>query len=230
MKTIRVYKIINNINSEVYIGSCLSPLKCRWSKHKLESNTCCSKEFIEKYGVVNCHIILIKEYKGVDCIIETRKIARAYEQLWMNKYSKDIVNERLAFDIFCKKCHHGIFRSKCKECGGGSICEHDRERSKCKDCGGSQICEHNKQRSQCKECGGSHICEHNRIRSRCKECGGSQICEHNRIRSQCKECGGGTICEHNKRRSSCKECNNFYCKICSKKYSTKQILKNHKCI
>jgi hypothetical protein len=25
-------------------------------------------------------------------------------------------------------------RSRCKDCGGGSICEHDRRRSACKDC------------------------------------------------------------------------------------------------
>jgi len=25
-------------------------------------------------------------------------------------------------------------RSKCKECGGGSICEHGRVRSACKEC------------------------------------------------------------------------------------------------
>ena len=53
------------------------------------------------------------------------------------------------------QCEHGRQRSKCKECGGGSICEHGRLRSKCKDCGGGSICEHGRRRSECKECGGS---------------------------------------------------------------------------
>ena len=90
----------------------------------------------------------------------------------------------------CSACPHGRQRSRCKECGGGSICEHGRIRSKCKECGGASICEHGRQRSRCKECGGVGICEHGRRRSQCKECGGSQICEHDRQRHQCKECRG----------------------------------------
>ena len=43
-------------------------------------------------------------------------------------------------------------RSKCKECGGASICEHGRVRSYCKECGGASICEHGRQRYRCKEC------------------------------------------------------------------------------
>ena len=67
-------------------------------------------------------------------------------------------------------------------------CEHQKRRSRCKECGGGSICEHQKRRSNCKACGGGEICEHQRIRSVCKECGGSQICQHKRIRSSCKIC------------------------------------------
>ena len=87
-----------------------------------------------------------------------------------------------------RKCPHGKRRTRCKECGGGSICEHDRIRSDCKECGGSQICEHDRIRSTCKECGGSQVCEHDRQHQYCKECGGSQICEHDRRRSECPIC------------------------------------------
>jgi hypothetical protein len=104
------------------------------------------------------------------------------------------------------KCTHNRQKSKCKQCGGGSICEHHHQRSKRKQCGGSSICEHNRRRSRCKECGGSSICEHNRRRIECKECGGSSICEHNRQRHGCKQCGGSSICEHNRQRSKCKPC------------------------
>ena len=104
------------------------------------------------------------------------------------------------------KCPHGKRRSRCKECGGGSICVHGRVRYLCKECGGSEICEHGRHRYSCKECGGSNICEHGRQRSQCKECGGGSICEHGRRRSRCKECGGGSICVHDRERSICKEC------------------------
>ena len=114
-----------------------------------------------------------------------------------------------------KKCEHNRERSKCKDCGGGSICEHNRLRSTCKDCGGSQICEHNRLRSTCKDCGGGSICEHNRRRSTCKDCGGSSICEHNRLRSTCKDCGGSSICEHGKNKNGCVECSIYKCEKCS---------------
>ena len=47
-------------------------------------------------------------------------------------------------------CEHGVKpRSKCKVC---SACPHGRERSKCKECGGGSICVHGRRRSRCKEC------------------------------------------------------------------------------
>ena len=68
------------------------------------------------------------------------------------------------------KCGHSLQKTRCKECGGGSICEHGRRKSRCKDCGGSEICKHIRRKSRCIECGGSQICEHNRQKSQCKDC------------------------------------------------------------
>ena len=83
-------------------------------------------------------------------------------------------------------CEHGVKpRSKCKVC---CACPHSRVRSKCKECGGGSVCVHGRQRSICKECGGSQICVHGRRRTRCKECGGGSLCVHGRQRSRCKEC------------------------------------------
>ena len=50
------------------------------------------------------------------------------------------------------KCDHNRIRSRCKECGGGSICQHARRRSECKECGGGGICQHARRRSRCKTC------------------------------------------------------------------------------
>ena len=47
----------------------------------------------------------------------------------------------------CIKCRDRQKRSRDK-----NKCEHKRQKSKCKDCGGGSICEHKRQRSQCKEC------------------------------------------------------------------------------
>ena len=90
-------------------------------------------------------------------------------------------------------CEHGVkYRSKCKVC---SACPHGKQRSRCKECGGGSICEHGRQ-----ACGG-------RSRARCKRSAvGAQsastvvsalsarsavginlrICVHGRQRSVCK--------------------------------------------
>ena len=93
-----------------------------------------------------------------------------------------------------RHCEHGRQKTKCKECGGGSICEHNHIKSICKECGGASICEHKRIKRCCKECGGSAICEHNRIKSRCKECCGSAICEHNIIKYNCVICRPDLAC------------------------------------
>ncbi len=140
-------------------------------------------------------------------------------------------NKRRKLCITCvdkinsRKCHHNRQKSKCKECGGGSICEHQRNKTKWKECERRKICEHNKRKSTCKECGGSQICEHNRYKHRCKECGGSQICEHSRRRTNCVECEGSQICEHKRQKKSCKECNPLHVLIAIQRGSIHRALK-----
>ncbi len=115
-----------------------------------------------------------------------------------NKCKKCVCNKN--------KCEHNIEKSRCKECGGGSICEHKKIRTRCIDCGGGSICEHDKVKSQCKYCGGSSYCEHNIRKSCCKECKGSGICDHGIRKSRCKQCDGSEICNHNIQKAQCKEC------------------------
>ena len=65
-------------------------------------------------------------------------------------------------------CEHGVKpRSRCKVC---SACPHGRQRSRCKECGGGSICEHNRVRCECKECDGGSVCEHGRQRPSCPIC------------------------------------------------------------
>jgi len=103
-------------------------------------------------------------------------------------------------------CVHKKLRSHCKLCGGSQMCPHGRHKRQCIPCGGKEICEHKKRRSYCKLCKGSQICEHNRERAKCKICKGSQVCEHGKERTKCAKCGGGSVCEHGRQRSYCKEC------------------------
>ena len=178
--TAKIYKIVNTINDDIYVGSTKNQLRVRWQGHK--QNALHNKRNNGLYDMMN-------EY-SIDCfrivLIEEVECANKEEQI---KHEQRFIDE---------------LKPKLNKYNSYHICAHNRQRSRCKECGGGSICEHNNRRSRCKECGGGHICEHNRNRSECKECGGGHICAHNRIRSRCKECGGGSICNHNKRRSLCK--------------------------
>ncbi len=204
----RVYKIVNSVDSLVYVGSTTQTLAKRMTTHR--NNAKLGKPELVYYhmrelGISKFEIFLLQETAAI-----TREALRALEHKWICELDtvKNGLNGRYESQI----CEHEKCRAKCKDCIGSAICEHGRQRTTCKECGGSQICEHQKQRQQCKECGGSQICEHQRERARCKECGGSQICEHQKQRQQCKECAGSQICEHQKRRQECIECNP--CRYC----------------
>ena len=66
---IKVYKIVNDIDDIIYIGSTKQRLTQRWNEHKNDykrknkrKNQIASSILFEKYGVDNCHIVLIFEY------------------------------------------------------------------------------------------------------------------------------------------------------------------------
>jgi predicted GIY-YIG superfamily endonuclease len=199
--TAKIYKIVNTINDDIYVGSTKNELRKRLNEHKKDAKK--KPERNGLYQMMNEH--LFENFRIV--LIETVECENKEEQVRHEQLFIDALKPKLnKHNAYGNKCEHNRERSKCKQCGGGQICEHNRIRSTCKQCGGSSICEHNRERSICKQCGGGSICEHNRIRSKCKQCGGGSICEHNRERSICKQCGGSQICEHNKRRSICKEC------------------------
>lgn len=60
-----IYKIFNDINSNLYIGETIRPLKKRWNQHLLKVNDNNSNGHLQlamrKYGVENFHIELIEE-------------------------------------------------------------------------------------------------------------------------------------------------------------------------
>jgi len=97
----KVYKIISTKGSEIYIGSTFRSLKERSWEHKTDK--CSSTILFDKYGVDSCSIEMIKEYEVYD-----KEQLRAYEQLWMNNYKNQVVNEQNSFCIekLRKKQHY----------------------------------------------------------------------------------------------------------------------------
>ena len=51
----------------------------------------------------------------------------------------------------CEKCQTRVNNKKCV---------HNKRKTRCNDCGGGSICIHNKRKSECRECGGSAFCIH----------------------------------------------------------------------
>lgn len=154
MNTRKVYKIVNSINDEIYVGSTKTSLAKRFYGHKdaqkrrPEMNNLYT--FVQQNGWDCCRIVLIEEFP---CENKEQQLRR--EQHWID-ILKPTGNK---FNAFGQKCEHNRLRNKCKDCGGSQICQHNKQRSKCRDCGGSSICEHNRQRNYCKECN-NYYCEY----------------------------------------------------------------------
>jgi hypothetical protein len=82
--------------------------------------------------------------------------------------------------------------------GKNKMCEHGRRKTRCRDCGGGSMCVCFLLRAQSRVCssctpvgvwfrraavaGTGHRCDHGRIRTACVDCSGGAICEHKRQR------------------------------------------------
>ena len=200
----KIYKLVNSVDNEIYIGSTCDSLSKRKSVHKAMAVRCPNRRVCQHLNTIgwdNVRIILIESVGAFN-----KDQLRSREQHYIDLL-KPSLNKRSAID----DCPHDRQQSMCKQCGGSYICVHNREKSKCKDCGGISICKHNRRRSQCKECGGSSVCEHGRLKNRCKDCGGISICQHNRQRNQCKDCIG----------------DKYYCFECELNFGSKLGLDRH---
>ena len=105
----RVYRITKNDDPRInYVGSTFSQLKVRWSQHKQKTNRCVIGEYLNKYGVDNFKIILIKEYLVYAENQKDTKHLRVYEQLWINKFTlkKCCVNIKIGFNLLKKERHY----------------------------------------------------------------------------------------------------------------------------
>lgn len=147
----RIYKIVNTINDEIYVGSTRNELRLRWQGHKKDYTRVENGLYLmmREHGFEPFRIILIEEIE-----VRNKTEQLQHEQRYIDQL-RPTLNKINANGI--KKCEHQRRRSECKECGGASICEHNRQRSQCKDCGGASICEHQRFRSSCKDCGGSQV-------------------------------------------------------------------------
>ena len=207
MSISRVYKIVNDIDELVYIGSTQQILCRRMTEHRKTAKYGREAKLyihMRQLGVEHFNILLVREYKDI-----SKERLKQKEDKYIKRFDtvRNGLNSNYAF---------------------GKICEHNCKRYICKECKGSGICEHGKEKRHCKECGGSAFCPHNKTKIKCKECKGSQVCSHGNQKARCKECGGTEVCPHKKIKQSCKVCSPMECNICLKIFAGRSNLNNHK--
>ncbi len=97
----KVYKLVSNLTSDIYIGSCVVELSKRLSLHKSPRNTCSSK----KMFVVDA-IITIVLLEACPCTSKNELKARELYYITNNKcinINKPFITEILYSDVAYKK-------------------------------------------------------------------------------------------------------------------------------
>ena len=141
----KIYKI-EGINSEgeilTYYGSTTQTLARRLTGH-IDSNKR-DRGTTSRFVIENTDykIILVESFP---CKNKEELVAKEYFYIQNNK----CVNK---YKYNNKMCEHNRERTKCRDCGGGSICEHQQRRCRCVECEGGSICIHKKRRDKCKDC------------------------------------------------------------------------------
>jgi hypothetical protein len=91
MYKIRIYKIVNDIDDKIYVGSTKQTLAKRWGDHIKSYNNGHlqekSKVLFKSHAVDNCHIVLIKTYK-----VESKEEQLKHERKHYNELKPYIVN------------------------------------------------------------------------------------------------------------------------------------------
>jgi len=94
---IKIYKIVNDENNEIYIGSTKQSLAKRFAEHKanykchnkgVKSERTSSFDLFDKYGLDNCSIVLIEQYD-----VTSREQQLKYERKHYDELKKHIVNK-----------------------------------------------------------------------------------------------------------------------------------------
>ncbi len=138
MSISRVYKIVNDIDDLVYIGSTIQTISQRMTEHRKRLKRGIERKLynhMRELGVENFKIICIREYKDI-----SKERLRYKEDKYIKRFDS-VKNGLNTFYAFGRKCDHGIRRDRCKECGGSQLCIHNFRKKQCKECGGGQICE-----------------------------------------------------------------------------------------
>ena len=149
MSISRVYKIINDIDDLVYIGSTVQLLCQRITEHRkaaLKGRGGKLYDHMRDIGSERFKILPVREYKDI-----SKERLRYKEDKYIKRFDT-VKNGLNAYYSYGDKCEHNVCRYTCKTCKGSFLCSHGKYKRYCKECKGCDICPHNKQKYNCKDC------------------------------------------------------------------------------
>ena len=131
MSISRVYKIVNDINEHVYIGSTTQILCRRMTEHRKLALKGCERKLykhMRDIGIEHFKILLVREYKDI-----SKDRLKCKEDKYIKRF--DTVRNGLNMSYaFGYKCEHNIRRDRCIFCKGASMCSHGRRKNVCIKC------------------------------------------------------------------------------------------------
>jgi hypothetical protein len=154
-----VYKIVNDQDDLVYIGSTVGTIEKRFNRHKKDArndSTCALHFHMRALGFEHFSIHLIDTVRWA-----TVDELQVVESKYITSYKSVIVGLNLQYAS--RMCHHECVLKCCKDCNISIACEHHSNRRWCHICkhtgNALDMCYHNKMRGYCHYCNRCKCCD-----------------------------------------------------------------------
>lgn len=154
-----IYKIVNDLDDLIYIGSTVGTILKRFDRHKKDArnDSPCALHFhMRAHGVEHFSIHLIDTVQWV-----TVDALHVMESKHMTTHRSVIAG--LNSQYASRMCYHGYILKQCTNCNICIACEHHSNRRGCFQCRNTEneldICHHNKMRACCHYCNKCKCCD-----------------------------------------------------------------------
>ena len=126
-----VYKLINDVDDKVYIGSTTSKISKRMTEHRKsarEGRTSKLYQYMRAIGVQHFKIVCIREYTDI-----SKERLHNREEKYIKRYDS-IKNGLNMHSMGGYYCIHNKLKRYCMSCNGSSLCSHGRIKRICVKC------------------------------------------------------------------------------------------------
>lgn len=127
----KVYKLVNDVDDEIYVGSTCLSLARRKSVHKCRAKTNVRQRIYAHLNAVgwdHVRIVLIEDYP---CNTKRDMVKR--EQFYIDQLNPSL-NKNAAYVGEQNICPHDLVVDFCRDCAGRCICVHGKQKTHCNDC------------------------------------------------------------------------------------------------